>query len=67
MLDKVIIPDMFIDRFIQTIESSAREFLGKDKSTTLAASVVSYEQRFLIFLFYIYKREHHLSSCAELR
>jgi hypothetical protein len=41
MLDKVIIPDLFICWFIQTIESSAREFLGKDKSTTLAASVVS--------------------------
>ena len=41
MLHKVIIPNLFIDWLIQTIESSAREFLGKDKSTTLAASVVS--------------------------
>jgi hypothetical protein len=35
--------------FFQTIESSAREFLGKDKSTTLVACVVRYN-KLLVFL-----------------
>jgi hypothetical protein len=37
-----LLADLFnVHQSIQTVESSAREFLGKDKSTTLMASVVS--------------------------
>lgn len=35
---------------LQSIESSAREFLGKDNSTTLAASVVKMNVIFCIIL-----------------
>lgn len=33
---------------MQTIESSAREFLGKDKSTTLVASAVSTPSKYVM-------------------
>jgi len=35
---------------MQTVESSAREFLGKDKSTTLVASAVSTSSKY-VFCF----------------
>jgi len=33
---------------MQTVESSAREFLGKDKSTTLVASAVSTSSKYVL-------------------
>ena len=33
---------------MQTVESSAREFLGKDKSTTLVASAVSTSSKYVM-------------------
>jgi hypothetical protein len=47
LLPDFVIYDLFW--FFQTIESSARKFLGKDKSTTLVASVVR-TNALLIFL-----------------
>jgi hypothetical protein len=55
-----------VHQSIQTVESSAREFLGKDKSTTLMASVVSRHHSLISLTMFSNTVSTMYSSHAEL-